>query len=174
MSIGVLQSVGLASRRRERFQIGVPGGLLARVRPLLNVSLLGLLATSFVTGWLASLLGLTEFGLHKYTSIAFVILGGLHVAMHLRTLRFQLRRRRTSASLDKLRPHGIQPRSPAYTSAPEPLALVDDTSARVLRDWLRQHPQVSATCVEVRPGSTSVELIGRVDAAPFEAESQHH
>lgn len=48
----------------------------------INVVLLALLALSFFTGWYASLNSLTEFGLHKWSSIGFVVAVGAHVALH--------------------------------------------------------------------------------------------
>jgi hypothetical protein len=63
---------------------------------LLNIALLGLVALSFVTGWVASLLGLTEFGLHKYSSIALVLVACAHVVLHWRSLAIQLRNIGTS------------------------------------------------------------------------------
>lgn len=59
---------------------------------VLNLSLCGLLVVSFGSGWIASLLGLTEFGIHKYSSIALMAIGLLHLSVHARTLRAQLRR----------------------------------------------------------------------------------
>jgi hypothetical protein len=53
--------------------------------------MLGLLVVSFATGWVASLLALTEFGLHKYTSIALVFLAAAHLARHWRSMAHQLR-----------------------------------------------------------------------------------
>jgi hypothetical protein len=67
-----------------------------RVNLAVNLLSLGLLVVSFATGWVASLLGLTEFGVHKYTSIALVFLAAAHLAMHWRTLVNQLRRKRTA------------------------------------------------------------------------------
>jgi len=62
----------------------------------LNVVLLGLICVSFATGWIASFLALTEFGLHKWSSIAFVIVAGAHLALHWRRfVSSRLRPRRT-------------------------------------------------------------------------------
>jgi hypothetical protein len=58
---------------------------------LINVALLGLVGMSFGTGWVASLFDLTEFGLHKYSSIALVLVACAHVVLHWRSLRIQLR-----------------------------------------------------------------------------------
>jgi apolipoprotein N-acyltransferase len=52
----------------------------------LNVLLLGLICVSFATGWIASWLALTEFGLHKWSSIAFVVVAAAHLAVHWRRL----------------------------------------------------------------------------------------
>jgi hypothetical protein len=72
--------------------------LLARryTNIVINLTLLGLVALSFVTGWVASLLDLTEFGLHKYSSIALLLVASVHVAMHWRSLSVQLRNIGTS------------------------------------------------------------------------------
>jgi hypothetical protein len=59
---------------------------------LLNVALLGLICLSFVTGWIASLLGLTEFGLHKWSSMAFVVIATAHLGLHWRALAAQAHR----------------------------------------------------------------------------------
>jgi hypothetical protein len=64
-----------------------------RLNTGLNVGLVVLLVVSFTTGWIASLLGLTEFGFHKYTSIALLAVAGGHLAMHWRSLVAQLLRR---------------------------------------------------------------------------------
>jgi hypothetical protein len=58
----------------------------------LNLALLALVVITFVTGWIASLLGLTEFGAHKYTSIGLFVVAGAHVVLHSRVLLHQLRR----------------------------------------------------------------------------------
>lgn len=60
----------------------------------LNLMLPILLVTSFVTGWIASLFGLSEFGLHKYSSIAVFAVAGAHVALHWRSLSVQMLRLR--------------------------------------------------------------------------------
>src|SRR5579859_550499 len=92
----------------------VPGRRrLARryVNLVLNLALLGLIVVSFATGWIASLLGLTEFGLHKYSSIAMVVVALGHVVLHRRSLTLQLRNRggnhydrRNPAQYDRRRP----------------------------------------------------------------------
>jgi hypothetical protein len=63
---------------------------------LINLTLLGLVLISFVTGWIASFLGLTEFGLHKYSSIALLLVASGHVVLHWRSLTVQLRNIGTS------------------------------------------------------------------------------
>jgi hypothetical protein len=63
---------------------------------LINLTLLGLVGVSFVSGWIASLLGLTEFGLHKYSSVALLLVASGHVVLHWRSLRAQLRNLGTS------------------------------------------------------------------------------
>jgi hypothetical protein len=64
-----------------------------RINFVLNVTLPGLLVLSFLTGWMASMLGLTEFGLHKYSSIAVFVVALMHVVLHWRSLAAQIRRR---------------------------------------------------------------------------------
>jgi hypothetical protein len=59
---------------------------------ILNVALPWLLILSFVSGWMASWLGLTEFGLHKYSSIAVFVIALAHLALHWRSLATHLRR----------------------------------------------------------------------------------
>jgi hypothetical protein len=76
------QQPDMSARSRHRFNTA------------LNVGLVVLLVITFTTGWIASLLGLTEFPLHKYTSIAFLVVAIGHLAMHWRSLVAQLRRRR--------------------------------------------------------------------------------
>lgn len=69
----------------------------ARVRRevnlLLNLALLGLVVLSFASGWAASLLGLTEFGLHKFSSIALLVVATGHVVLHWRSLSNELQKR---------------------------------------------------------------------------------
>ena len=60
----------------------------------LNLALPCLLVLSFVTGWIASLLGLTEFGVHKYTSIAAFVVACGHLVLHWRALAAQVGRLR--------------------------------------------------------------------------------
>jgi hypothetical protein len=62
------------------------------LRAGLNLALLVLIVISFATGWIASLLGLTEFAPHKYSSIALFVVVAAHVALHARMLAVQLRR----------------------------------------------------------------------------------
>jgi hypothetical protein len=59
---------------------------------ILNVSLLALFVVSFVSGWAAAWMGLTEFGLHKYSSIAVLLVAGAHLGLHRRPLALQVRR----------------------------------------------------------------------------------
>lgn len=74
-----------------------------RLNKAVNILTISLLALSFMTGWAASLLSLTEFGLHKYTSIALVLLASVHLAMHWRALSSKVRRREpTSRTLTAL------------------------------------------------------------------------
>jgi hypothetical protein len=56
-----------------------------------NLALAGLLVASFLSGWVAALLGLTEFAVHKYTSIGLVLAAAVHVGLHARAARAQLR-----------------------------------------------------------------------------------
>lgn len=55
-----------------------------------NLARVGLLAANFITGCVAALLGLIEFGLHKYASIALLIVAAVHIGMHWRSLLAQL------------------------------------------------------------------------------------
>jgi hypothetical protein len=61
------------------------------VNVTINLTLLCLVVMSFVTGWIASLLGLTEFGLHKYSSVALLVVASGHLVLHWRSLTVQLR-----------------------------------------------------------------------------------
>jgi predicted ferric reductase len=74
---------------------------------VLNATLASLLILSFASGWLASWMGLTEFGLHKWTSIGVFVLALAHLALHWRSLAAHLRRRlgggRPPASVHVLR-----------------------------------------------------------------------
>jgi hypothetical protein len=67
------------------------------VNLLLNLTLVALVGLTFASGWAASLLGLTEFGLHRYSSIAMLVGVCAHVALHWRSLAAQVRRRFGSA-----------------------------------------------------------------------------
>jgi ABC-type transporter Mla maintaining outer membrane lipid asymmetry permease subunit MlaE len=64
---------------------------------ILNVTLPVLLILSFMTGWVASWMGLTEFGLHKYTSIAVFVVAFGHLGLHWRSLMAHMRRLRVGA-----------------------------------------------------------------------------
>lgn len=57
----------------------------------LNVLLAALFLLSFLSGWVAVYLGLSEFGLHKYASIVLLVAIVIHIALHHRSLK---RRRR--------------------------------------------------------------------------------
>jgi hypothetical protein len=74
-------------------------GLLTRrnVNAALNMALPILLAVSFITGWIASLLGLAEFGLHKWSSIAVFVVAFGHLGLHWRSFKSQIRRVRGSS-----------------------------------------------------------------------------
>jgi hypothetical protein len=79
---------------------------------VLNVLLLGLLITSFVTGWLTSLLGLSDFAPHRFSSFALLIVAGGHLGVHWRSLAGQLRRWRVEqaaelGNADRRGPAGI-------------------------------------------------------------------
>ena len=113
-----------------------PRRLFARryINIVINLTLLVLVLVSFVTGWVASLLGLTEFGLHKYSSIALLLMASAHLALHWRSLTQQLRNlgtsrydRRNPAQIDRrgsgLRA-GISP-----TSQPSSPMAVDQATA---------------------------------------------
>jgi hypothetical protein len=67
------------------------------VNRALNVMLPLLLLVSFATGWTASLLGLTEFGIHKYSSIAVFVVALGHLVLHWRGFVAQVRRRESVA-----------------------------------------------------------------------------
>ncbi len=62
-----------------------------RLALLLNVTLGVLLIVSFASGWIAVWLGLSEFGLHKWSSLVFSTGIVIHVVLHGRML---IRRRR--------------------------------------------------------------------------------
>ena len=66
------------------------------INVLINLTLLGLVLVSFITGWMASLFGLAEFGLHKYSSIAVLLVAGAHLVLHWRSFTIQLRNLGTS------------------------------------------------------------------------------
>ena len=59
---------------------------------VMNVALGVLLLLSFGTGWVAVLLGLSELGIHKYSSILLIIAVVIHVALHHRSLSRRRRR----------------------------------------------------------------------------------
>jgi hypothetical protein len=113
---------------------------LRRSNVLLDSALPVLLIISIASGWIASLLGLTEFGLHKYSSMALLFVAALHVFRYRRMLLSHLRLRRRAAQVwvPTARPH-VPQRNPA----PEPgMQIVDAQTARVLAEWLRVHPEV--------------------------------
>lgn len=51
---------------------------------VIDIILVPLILVSFGSGWIASLADLTEFGLHKYSSIALVVFAGVHLFHHWR------------------------------------------------------------------------------------------
>ena len=57
-----------------------------RLALALNVLLAALLLLSFVSGWIAILLGLSEFGLHKWSSIVLMLAVVVHIGLHHRNL----------------------------------------------------------------------------------------
>ncbi len=59
---------------------------------VLNCGLALLLVLSFGSGWYASLMEMTEFGLHKWSSVALVSAIGIHVGLHGRMLTRRRRR----------------------------------------------------------------------------------
>jgi hypothetical protein len=81
MAVSVLRSPRVTNIDRVR------GGTQVRrdVLLLLNVALPTLLIISFLSGWAASMLGLTEFGLHKWSSIAVFVIALAHLALHWRS-----------------------------------------------------------------------------------------
>ena len=120
-------------------------GVHRRVKPFLNFSLIGLLIVSFTTGWIASLLGLTEYPPHKYTSIGFFLVAGVHLAFHWSSLVAQARR------IWFAQPLAVS--LPGLASQPKPLSSdemddgfdqLDEASVRRLNQWLRQHPGIRA------------------------------
>ena|SRR5579859_2518801 len=57
----------------------------------LNVLLPWLLIVSFATGWIASGFGMTEFGMHKWSSVAVFVVALAHLGLHWRSLVGQLK-----------------------------------------------------------------------------------
>src|SRR5579884_843207 len=94
----------------------------------LDLSLIVLIVVSFSTGWVASLLGLTEFGLHKYSSIALMAVATAHLGLHWRGLTAQLRRfgpRQSGPALRVVGGHGSRGPRPERSGTPthQPRAL---------------------------------------------------
>src|SRR2546423_1212433 len=79
----------LRETNRDRWRL--PGR--RDINLILNATLAWLLILSFASGWLASWMGLTDFGLHKWTSIGVFVLALAHIALHWRSLAANLRRR---------------------------------------------------------------------------------
>jgi hypothetical protein len=66
--------------------------LLGRnINLLINLTLLVLVIVTFVSGVIASMLGLTEFGLHRYASVALLALAATHVGLRFRSMTTRLR-----------------------------------------------------------------------------------
>src|SRR5712691_7481997 len=102
MAVQVIPATRALGRQRTCVP-GVGRAVLILRRParrdinlILNASLPVLLVVSFLSGWVASLLGLTEFGLHKYSSIAAFAAAGGHLMLHRRSLVAQMRHLRVS------------------------------------------------------------------------------
>lgn len=95
-------SIALASTTRN-----VPRWRVTRrdINLLLSITLPWLLMLSFVSGWAASLMGATEFGLHKYSSIAVFVVALAHLAMHWRSLAAYLRRLTSSGHHQRAASH---------------------------------------------------------------------
>jgi hypothetical protein len=68
------------------------GSYRLRIAALLNLALLVLLVFTFVSGWAASLLGLSEFAPHRVSSVALIVVIGAHLALHWRSLLAQVKR----------------------------------------------------------------------------------
>jgi transcriptional regulator with XRE-family HTH domain len=121
------------------------GSAYRRVKPFLNLSLIGLLIVSFTTGWIASLLGLTEYPPHKYTSIGFFLAAGVHLAFHWTSLVAQARRlwspQAVAVSLQSL---PSQPKPLSSDEVEDGFDQLDEASVRRLNQWLRHHPGVRA------------------------------
>ncbi len=64
----------------------------ARLALALNVGLALLVLVSFASGWFALFSGLSEFGLHKYSSIALTVAIVVHTTLHHRMLTRRWRR----------------------------------------------------------------------------------
>ena len=92
------------------------------------MALPALLIVSFVSGWVASMLGLAEFGLHKYSSIAAFVAAGAHLALHWRSLVAQMKRLWQAAA------------SKPATIAGNSSSIVDSRSARVHGPHTQQRP----------------------------------
>lgn len=80
-------------------------GVHQRLLGVLNTLLIVLVALTFITGIVASLLGVTEFAPHRLSSAALLIGVGLHLGLHRRALKAQWRRWRPD--LQGARPLGL-------------------------------------------------------------------
>jgi hypothetical protein len=109
MAVSALPSPHLteveAARRQTAAEVVVPPrtGLRRHINLILTMTLPVLLILSFVTGWMASWLGLTEFGLHKYTSIAVFVVALGHLSLHWRSFLGHIRRSRRKINEPLLR-----------------------------------------------------------------------
>jgi hypothetical protein len=65
-----------------------------QINVVLNMALPCLLVLSFISGWVASTMGFTEFGLHKYSSIAAFVVAAAHLVLHWRSMATQITRLR--------------------------------------------------------------------------------
>ena len=107
------------------------------VNIVINLTLLVLVVVSFITGWIASLLGLTEFGLHKYSSVALLLVASAHLVLHWRSLKTQLRNigtnrydRRDPAQYDRRNPALPDRRAPRRELGVTPMTRAGDVSDR--------------------------------------------
>ena len=135
-----------AARLTKMRELLVPAGRPTRrdINVVLNLMLPTLLVMSFITGWIASLLGLSDFGLHKYSSFATFVVAAAHLGLHWRGLNAEI-----------LRLGSRRRRNPRLHASDRPAEHAARSASRP-EDWIQAVIAQNGTCASKRVGSTTI------------------